>query len=218
VASAYVGAKHCWTEYRKEDAAKLAFEVKWIGFWFNIPGVTLDPTEVSNSMFDAGADVILSGIDTPEATTVSVQRAEKGEKVWVLPYDYRSACELAGKICLGVPYFNWGPSYVKLVQSAIDNKFVSAWEWLAPDWKDLNNADTSHVGFVSGPALTSDEQATLDKFVAGLADGSVVLFKGPLNFQDGTVYLKDGEVATDSQVWYLPQLLEGITGASKADN
>jgi simple sugar transport system substrate-binding protein len=217
VAAAYLGAKYCYSEYRQMDASKLAFEVKWIGFWFNIPGVTLDPTEVANSLFDAGADVIMSGIDTPEATTVSTQRAERGQKVWVVPYDYRVACELAGKICLGVPYFNWGPSYVALVQSAIDGSFKQSWDWLGPDWKDLNNPDTSHVGYTPGTALTTEEQGMLDKFTAGLADGSISLFKGPLNFQDGTVYLKDGEVATDQQVWYLPQLLEGITGASKAE-
>ncbi|MBX3083434.1 MAG: BMP family ABC transporter substrate-binding protein [Anaerolineae bacterium] len=219
--AAYLGAKYCWTELRKEDPAKLTYEVKWIGFWFNIPGVTLDPTEVANSMFDAGADVILSGIDTPEATTVAVQRREKGEKTWVIPYDYREACELAvagdTNICLGVPYFNWGPSYVALVKSVQDGKFESKWDWTAPNWADLNNPDTSNVGFVYGPSLNDDNKAMLDKFVAGLADGSINLYKGPINFQDGTVYLKDGETATDEQIWYLPQLLEGMTGASKAE-
>src|SRR3990172_2150148 len=42
--SAYLGAKYCWEKYRGKAAADLKFEVKWIGFWFNIPGVTLDPT------------------------------------------------------------------------------------------------------------------------------------------------------------------------------
>jgi len=28
------------------------------------------------------------------------------------------------------------------------------------------------------------------------------------------VHLKDGEVATDQQIWYLPQLLEGMEGQS----
>jgi simple sugar transport system substrate-binding protein len=220
-AAAYLGAKYCWSEYRKEDPAKLVFEVKWIGFWFNIPGVTLDPTEVANSMFDAGADVIMSGIDTPEATTVAVQRREKGQKTWVVPYDYRAACELAvageTNICLGVPYFNWGPSYTVLVKSAIEGKFESKFEWLSPNWQDLNNADTSHVGFVYGGSMNDDNKAMVDKFIAGLADGSINLFKGPLNFQDGSVFLKDGEVATDQQVWYLPQLLEGMIGASKTE-
>ena len=33
-------------------------------------------------------------------------------------------------------------------------------------------------------------------------------------FQDGSVFLKDGETATDPQIWYLPQLLEGMEGQS----
>ena len=32
---------------------------------------------------------------------------------------------------------------------------------------------------------------------------------------DGTVYLADGEVATEAQIWYLPQLLEGMEGPSE---
>jgi simple sugar transport system substrate-binding protein len=118
--AAFLGAKYCWSQIRKLDTSKLVFEVKWIGFWFNIPGVTLDPTEVANSMFDAGADVIMSGIDNPEATTVAVQRAEKGEKTWVVPYDYDKACDLAGNICLGVPHYNWGPAYVALVRRRVN--------------------------------------------------------------------------------------------------
>jgi simple sugar transport system substrate-binding protein len=63
--------------------------------------------------------------------------------------------------------------------------------------------------------LTADESATLDKFIAGLADGSINLFVGPLNYQDGSVFLKDGEKATDKQIWYEQQLLQGMTGPSK---
>jgi simple sugar transport system substrate-binding protein len=37
---------------------------------------------------------------------------------------------------------------------------------------------------------------------------------GPLKLQDGTQYLADGEEATDDQIWHLPQLLEGMEGAS----
>jgi simple sugar transport system substrate-binding protein len=35
-----------------------------------------------------------------------------------------------------------------------------------------------------------------------------------MNLQDGTVYLADGQVATDQEVWYLPQLMEGMEGQS----
>ena len=51
--------------------------------------------------------------------------------------------------------------------------------------------------------------------IKGLGDGSIDLWKGPLNLQDGTPYLKAGEKATDNQIWFLPQLLQGMKGASK---
>ena len=43
------------------------FTVNWIGFWFNIPGVTSDPTQVADNFFNQGYDVVISGIDTTEA-------------------------------------------------------------------------------------------------------------------------------------------------------
>lgn len=217
VASSYLGARYCYETYRKEDPATLSFEVKWIGFWFNIPGVTLDPVVTTESLINAGADVMLSGIDTPEATTVSAQYAEKGTTIAVLPYDYEKACELAEDICLGTAFFNWGPSYVATVKQVQAGTWEQSWDWNAPDWEDLNNTDTTAIGFVKGKALDAEQSKTLDTFIAGLADGSINLFTGPLNYQDGTVFLKEGEVATDDQIWYLPQLLEGMTGASKSE-
>ncbi len=56
----------------------------------------------------------------------------------------------------------------------------------------------------------------LDAFIAGLADGSIDLWAGPLNNQDGSVWLAEGETATPQQIWYTKQLLEGIDGASEA--
>ena len=66
-----------------------------------------------------------------------------------------------------------------------EGTFEATWEWLGPDWADMNNLDTSPVGFVQGEGL-GDNGAQLDEFIAGLADGSINLFTGPLNYQDGT--------------------------------
>ena len=103
--SIYLGAQYCWEESGK-DLADLNMEVNWIGFWFNIPGVTLDPTEVTNAFFDSGADVVVSGIDTTEALVVAGQRAAAGESVWAIPYDFIGACSEAPEVCLGVPRIN----------------------------------------------------------------------------------------------------------------
>jgi simple sugar transport system substrate-binding protein len=214
VNSAYLGARHCWEDVLGNDPADLKFAVTWIGFWFNIPGVTLDPTLVSNDFIDGGADVLLSGIDTREAITVAGQRAAADERVWAIPYDYVGACEPAPAACLGTPYFNWGPAYLEIAQSVVDGTFAATWEWLGPDWSDLNNPETTAVGYVKGEGLDPADEPALDAFIAGLADGSIDLWAGPLNFQDGSVFVADGERATDQQIWYTEQLLEGIEGAS----
>ena len=51
-------------------------------------------------------------------------------------------------------------------------------------------------------------------FLAGMGDGSINLFKGAITLQDGTVYVKDGATAAPKEIWYLPQLLQGMTGQS----
>jgi simple sugar transport system substrate-binding protein len=234
--SVYLGARYCYENYRGLNPDDLQFSVTWIGFWFNIPGVTLDPTEVVNAFLDEGVDVVISGIDTTEAIVVTGQRAAEGEAVWAIPYDFEGACEVSADICLGVPYFNWGPAYLELITAVRDGTWEPSWDWNAPDWTDINNPDTSAVGFVYGNGLTDEEKAQLDEFIAALAagaqgqEGGLNLWTGPLNFQDGTAFLADGQVATEKQVWFQaanadeamtpqevnpPQLLEGIEGTSE---
>jgi simple sugar transport system substrate-binding protein len=236
VNSVYLGARYCYEHYRGLNPDDLKFAVTWIGFWFHIPGVTLDPTEVANAFLDDGADVLISGIDTPEAIVVAGQRAAEGAAVWAVPYDFEGACETSPDICLGVPYFNWGPAYLKAVQAAMDGTWAQSWDWNPPDWTDINNHDTSAVGFVYGNGLMDEEKATLDEFIAALAagatgaEGGLNLWVGPLNFQDGSVFLADGVAATEKQIWFQaanadeatapdevtpPQLLAGVEGSTQ---
>jgi simple sugar transport system substrate-binding protein len=214
-ASAYLGAKYAWTNILKRDPNKLKFKATWIGFWFNIPGQTLDPTKVAVDFYRTGYDVVLSGIDTTEALVEANKMAKAGKKVWAIQYDYKDGCKEAEDVCLGVPYFNWGPAYLKAIHMVMENKWTQYWDWNGPDWKDINNPDTSAVGFIKGQALSPENAEKLDAFIKGLADGSINLFKGPLKFQDGKTHLKEGEAATDLQIWYFPQLLKGMEGASK---
>ena len=211
--SAYLGAKHCWEKIRGEDPSALKFTVTWIGFWFNIPGVTLDPTQVINDFFSAGNDVVISGIDTPEAIVEAAKARGAGKDVYAVPYDFEKACEKGPDACLGVPYFNWYPAYNKLVADVQAGTWKQQWDWEHPDWSNINNHDTSPIGFVKGGALSPEASQGLDMFINELA-GGLNLWTGPINLQDGSAYLADGEVATDQQVWYMPQLLEGMEGQS----
>jgi simple sugar transport system substrate-binding protein len=213
--SAYLGARYCWENYKKRDPKELQFKITWIGFWFNIPGVTLDPTKVADDFYNGGFDVVMSAIDTPEVAVQGKKAAEAGKAVKYHHYDYKGGCELAPDICLGVHYYNWGPGYLDIIKRAMEGTYTGTWTWAQADWKDLNNPDTSAFGYIKGKALGAENEKFLDQFIKGLGDGSIDLWKGPLNFQDGSVFLKDGEKATDQQIWYLPQLLEGMEGPSK---
>jgi simple sugar transport system substrate-binding protein len=212
--AAYLGCRDCYQRFRGKNPDDLRFVVTWIGFWFNIPGVTLDPTEVANDMYNQGADVVLSGIDTTEAIVVAGQRKDRGENVWAIQYDYEGACEIKPEVCLGVPYFNWGPTYLELVKQVKAGKFEQSFTWQEPYWKDINDHDKSPVGFAYGPALSDADKTNLDAYIKDLASGKVKLFSGPLYLQDGSMYIEAGKVATPDQIWYLPQLLRGMEGAS----
>ncbi len=198
----------------EKTAADLEFKVTWIGFWFNIPGVTLDPTQVADDFYNTGYDVVISSIDTTEALTEAKKFAADGKQVWAIPYDFSGACEGADEVCLGVPYFNWGFMYVDAINSIEDGTWEPSFELVGPDWADINNPDTSAVGFNKGGALSADNAALVDKFIGELG-GGLNLWTGPINLQDGTAYLADGVVGTDLEVWYLPQLLEGMEGQSE---
>ncbi len=215
-ASAYIGARYAWEKVLHKDPKDLSFRVNWIGFWFNIPGVTADPTQVSQNFINTGHDVTISGIDTTEALVVARQKKQEGKEVWAIPYDYKGACSGAEEICLGVPYFNWGPSYLKAVKEILDGKWEQYWRWVGPDWSNINDPDTSNIGFLPGKGLPQSAAAALQTFIQDLGSEKIQLFKGPLSYQDGTLFLKAGEVATDQQVWYMKQLLKGMAGQSSA--
>jgi len=222
--SAFLGAEHCYNAYNPlAESTPLTFEVTWIGFWFAIPGVTLDPTEESNAFFDRGFDIVMSGIDSTEMVTVAQQRASEGEAVYSLPYNSPTGCDAGPESCLGVPYYNWGVAYVEIAQAVIDETWEQSWDWVAPNWEALDDASQTITGFLVGPGFPEEYQAQLDEFTAEVVafatdpanEACVYLWQGPLNLQDGTVLAEEGACVTEDDIWYLPQLLEGMVGASE---
>lgn len=227
-ASSYLAARYCYEKYAGGDPDDLVFTVTWIGFWFNIPGVTLDPTEVANEFFNQGADVIISGIDTTEAIVVAGQRTSEGQRAFAIPYGNAGGCNEAPESCLGVAYYNWGPAYLDLINSVVDGTWEQSWDWIAPVWDEVDEtgyytgADTSIIGYLHGEGASEEVRATLDEFVAELAAfeeteeaaETLFLWEGPINFQDGTELVAEGEHAELLDIWFLEQLLEGMIGAS----
>ncbi|MDE2950061.1 MAG: BMP family ABC transporter substrate-binding protein [Chloroflexota bacterium] len=229
-ASSYLGARYCADNYRDDMSADdISFEVVWIGFWFNIPGVTLDPTEVATGFLDGGADVIISGIDTTEAITVAGQYMAEGDTSYGVPYGNVNGCSEAPDACLGAAYYNWGPAYLDIAQRVADGSWSQEWLWLEPKWDEINDdglytdGDTSVAGYKFGNALSMETIESLKAFAQEIHDfqtdpmhaGEMFLWSGPLNLQDGTELAGEGEAVTLLDIWFIPQLLEGMVGASE---
>ena len=228
--SSYLGARYCAENYRDDMMADdISFEVVWIGFWFNIPGVTLDPTEVATSFLDGDADVIISGIDTTEAITVAGQYMAEGDMSYGIPYGNVNGCSEAPEACIGAAYYNWGPAYLDVVQRVMDGSWSQEWRWLEPKWDEINedgyytDSDASVIGFKLGDALSMATIESLNAFAAEIAAfqtdpmraGEMFLWEGPMNLQDGTPLAAEGEPVSLLDIWFIPQLLEGMTGASE---
>lgn len=220
VASSYLGAKYCYENYA-ENENDFSFSVTWIGFWVPTPD-TLDPTQETNTFFNTGADVVISGIDPQDALVVAGQRVAQGETVYAIPYDYHLACDTAPDACLGIPYFNWGPEYLRITRAMLAGDYSQEWVWVGPDWDDINNHETTAVGWLNGPALPEDVagqlQAFIDEMVAFQTnienEGRFFLWEGPLTLADGTELAAEGEFVDPIEVWFLPLLPEGIQGDS----
>jgi simple sugar transport system substrate-binding protein len=145
--------------------------VTWIGFWFNIPGVTLDPTKVVNDFFTAGSDVVISGIDTPEAIVEAGKAQAAGKAVFAIPYDFKDACAKGEAACLGVPYFNWVPAYTKLINDVKAKTWKSEFTMFRPRLDGHQCRRQERYRFRKGKALTADNATKLDAFIAELAGG-----------------------------------------------
>ena len=203
-------------ELPAQDPADLKFDVKWIGFWFNIPGQTLDPTQVTNEFFDSGADVVISGIDTTEALVRAGQRAAAGDKVWAIPYDFKGAIAEAPEVALGVPYFNWGPAYLKVVQSVIDGTFKATFEWNGPIGR-TSTTPTPARWVREGSGAVAAELRDARSVHRGTRRRVDQLVHGAAQLAGREPFLASGQKASDVQIWYAQQLLQGMTGAADPD-
>jgi len=218
-ASSYLGARHCYNNYRTETDVELEFVVSWVGFWYYIEGVTANPTTLTYEMYNNDIDVVISGIDTQEALTVARRFQEQGESVYALSYNSQASCAFYNDVCLGTALFDWGPTYLDIIEAVDAGTWEPGWDWKEPSSLYY---DHSIVRFETGGAFDTSLNTFLERFRADLnvynrndlMPASLPLWQGPLQFQDGTLLAEEGELVNILDVWYLPQLLDGMEGES----
>jgi basic membrane protein A len=171
----------------KKTCPECTMDVRWINTWH-------DPVlekEGAASLFDAGAQVVLTGADTPANADVA---QEKGK--WGITYDYVGSCKV--EHCLTAIYWNWGPIYANITKGVIDKTYKPGF-----DYFDADSGSLGIYGFMEGQSLTKGEadlpaedlqmvRDTLAKMLAGEFTRFDV-FAGPIKDNQGKEVLGAGQ-------------------------
>ncbi len=143
-------------------------QVSWTKTWF-------DPTiekEASESLLDAGVDVLAMHQDTTAAGVAAEARGAK----WV---GYNSDVkEAAPAAWLTAPTWNWGPFYVQTAKAFAGGT--------CPNDEYYGSMADGMVTLASfGDSVDADTQALIAEKAAAIIDGSFAPFQGPVMDQDG---------------------------------
>ncbi len=122
----------------KETCPECTMDIRWINTWHD----PIIEKEAAASLFDAGAQVVFTGADTPAVADVA---QEKGK--WGITYDWFGSCKVDA--CLTAPYWNWGPVYEELTKGVIDGTYEVGWHYF-----DSDSGGMGLFGFMEGQSLT----------------------------------------------------------------
>ena len=118
----------------KVTCPKCTMDIRFINTWHD-PQLERD---AAASLFDAGAQVVFTGADTPAVTDVA---KEKGK--WAVTYDHPSSCK--NDACLTAPYWIWGPEYTRIAEKVKAGTFKAGY-----DYFDADSGAMGLFGFMDG--------------------------------------------------------------------
>ena len=181
----YLGAK------KKNPDVEL--KITWVYTWYD-PGKEKD---AAVAMIQQGCDIVAQHTDSPAPL-------QAAEEAGVLGFGQASdQMKFAPNAQLTATIDNWGPYYIKKVGQVLDGT------WETGDYfGHMNEGAVQMAPFANMPA---DVQAEAQRVKDAISAGELFGFTGPINKQDGTVFLKEGEVATRQQLDTMMFYVEGIT-------
>jgi basic membrane protein A len=188
----------------KKTCPECTMDVRWINTWHDPVG----EKNAAASLFDAGAQVVFTGADTPAVADVA---QEKGK--WGITYDWSGSCKV--ERCLTAPYWNWGSVYAKIAQGVSDGTYTVGW-----DYFDFDSGGLGLFGFMEGQTPTKGVQDlppdviqtvkdTLAKMEAGQFNRFDV-FSGPINDNAGNVVVPAGEKMEQADLDQFPPGAPGL--------
>lgn len=170
------------------------FDVVWLNTWFSPP----EEEAAARALMADGADVLLAHTNTTKPVEVAQELGGFG---------FGQASDMTSfgpDATLSATINNWGPYYVRRIRAFLDGTWESQDTWGGFDEEMI----------AMGPLasrIPAANRARVDAVVAGMESQLVSPFVGPINKQDGSPWLRAGEVATEHDLLTMGFFVEGIT-------
>lgn len=168
-------------------------KIVWAYSWFD-PAKEAD---AASALIAEGVDVILQHTDS----TAPLAKAQEAGAIGFGQASDMSAFASSSRVSSIID--NWAPYYIDRVQAVLDG----TWESKAT-WAGIGDGEVE-IGEITDavpPEVKEKALALKEK----IASGEYHPFTGPLNKQDGSQWLAEGEVASDETLAGMDFFVEGI--------
>ncbi len=180
--------------HAKKVNPDVEFKIVWAFTWFD-PAKEAD---AAKALIDQGADVVLQHTDS------TAPQAAAQEAGGVYTFGQASdMSEYAPMPRVSSIIDDWAPYYIARTQAVMDGTWESTdtWDGIGPGMVGIGEI-TDAV-----PADVKEEALALKD---AIASGEYHPFTGPINKQDGSVWLAEGETADDGTLLGMDFFVEGI--------
>lgn len=168
-------------------------KVVWVNTWFDAG----KEADAAKALIDQGVDIITQHTDSTGPMQVA---EERGIHAFGQAFDQIKA---GPKAQLTAIMDTWGPYYVKKIQAAMDG----TWKGGEQSWDGLAEGILAMAPYTNMP---DDVKAMAMETEAKVSSGELHPFTGPVNKQDGSVWLKEGEVSDDGTLLGMNFYVEGV--------
>ncbi|MEO0343753.1 MAG: BMP family ABC transporter substrate-binding protein [Pseudomonadota bacterium] len=173
----------------------IEMKIVWVFTWFD-PAKEAD---AAKALIEQGADIIMQHTDSPAAMTIA-------EEEGILAFGQASDMKQFGPNArLSSIIDDWAPYYIARTKAAIEGTWESTdtWDGILPGMVEIGEFSDK---------VPVDVQASATAIIEGIKAGTMHSFTGPINKQDGSAWLADGETADDGTLATMDFYVEGIEG------
>ena len=181
--------------HAKKVNPDVEFNVVWVYTWFD-PAKEAD---AAKALIEQGADVIMQHTDSTAPMTIA-------EEAGIVAFGQASDMSNFGPNAqLTAIIDDWAPYYIDRVKAVMDGTWESTdtWDGIAPGMVEIAPFSDR---------IPEEVRAEAQAMMEAIEAGEYHPFTGPINRQDGSVWLAEGEVADDGTLAGMNFYVEGIQG------